>query len=413
MNWFKKLFSKNNPKNNYRKRVYLDTAASTPLDKEVADLMNTINEQIFGNPSSLHEEGGRAKKILTEARSSLAEVLSCSPEEIVFTSGGTESNNLAIFGLARSYVKKEGKPGVIITSPLEHQSVLGPLKALEKEGWQIKKLGVSKAGEINLKELREILQTNVDVAFVTLAYVNNELGIINPIRDIVKVINRFKKDTGSAYPYFHADYCQAGRFLSLSLKSLAPDLVSFNGSKIYGPKGVGGMVIKNGVKVEPIFLGGGQERGLRSGTENVALVAGLARALGKVQIESEREKNNMILKKRRDYLRELIFADIKDVIEHGKTDAKVPHNLNLTFRGVDSELVVIELDEAGFATSSGSACATNKKSENHVLEALYEKEKPPESSIRFSLGTDVSESDIRKLVGVLTEIIKRHRGEAE
>ncbi|MEK7136215.1 MAG: aminotransferase class V-fold PLP-dependent enzyme, partial [Patescibacteria group bacterium] len=254
------------PKKN--KRVYLDTAAATPVDKRVRRALEPYLSFQFGNPGSIHQEGVLAKQAVTQARIMVAQSLVCLPEEIIFTSGGTESNNLAIVGTALLYEKKHGQLGRLITTAIEHRSILEPAQYLKSRGWDIVILPVAPAGSLDLKKLEQEITPNT--ALVSLGYGNNEIGTIFPVREVAKIIRRFRKNNLTTYPLFHLDACQAPRFLPLRTAKLGVDLLTINGSKIYGPKGSGVLYKRKEIEIAAVVYGGGQESGMRSGTENVA-----------------------------------------------------------------------------------------------------------------------------------------------
>jgi cysteine desulfurase len=388
-------------------RIYLDTAATTPLDQGVLLAMQPYLTSAFGNPSSFHEEGRVAKEAVEKARSLIKKNLHINSGQIIFTSGGTEANNLALLGAAKNYLDENKKPGVVICSAIEHHSVLDVLKSLESDGFKLITIGVNSDGSLNLKELKEVLSGHDDIALISMHYANNEIGTIFPIKELSKIIRKKRKDNKQKWPLFHVDACQAPRFLNLDISKLGVDLLSLNASKIYGPKGVGMFYVGPLVVIEPIMFGGGQEFGLRSGTENVAGIVGLAFALDLSLKNQDREWNQVAVL--RDYLQQSILDKIPNVLCHGTEGERLPHNLNVTFTGVDSELIAVELDIKGFAVSVGSACASNGKNDSHVLKALYGAVVPIESSVRFTLDYKITRKNIDSLVTVLVEIIDRQR----
>ncbi|MCX6712459.1 MAG: cysteine desulfurase family protein, partial [Candidatus Vogelbacteria bacterium] len=302
------------------KRVYWDTSAGTAIDKRVLKVMLPYLGAVprgalakWGNPASIHREGVEASKVVEEARAKIAEVLFAHADEIIFTGSGTESDNLAILGTAELFAPKDVRspislhekrlltlrPGHIITTAIEHKAVLEPCRYLQKKGYKGTYLKVDKDGTVDLKELKESLTK--DTFLVSVMMANNEIGTIQPIKEVAKILRHFKKENGidvhtgqASRPYLHVDACQAPRFLDLNVEKLGVDLMSFNGSKIYGPKGVGALYVRRGVMLAPIILGGGQERGLRSGTLNVAGIVGLASALEICEKEREVEVKKLI-----------------------------------------------------------------------------------------------------------------------
>lgn len=421
----------------------MDHAAATPVDARVAKVMRRFSEHEFGNPSSIHSLGVSAKRALEEARKKIANTLNCRPQEIVFTSGGTEGNNLAILGVAKSIGEKyKNKRGHIIVSAIEHESVLAPCRALEKEGFNISYLPVSKEGIVDPEEVKKALRP--DTVLVSIMYANNEIGTIQPISEIAKVLRRFRRDGNgkqdskfialsllgtsalsqradrragnleSCFPLLHVDACQAPGLLPLNVAKLGVDLMTLSGSKAYGPKGVGCLYIKTGTPISPIIYGGGQEGGLRSGTENVAGAVGIAEALAIA--EKGREAETKRLTKLRNYSVEKILkiipgADINGFIDTvypmGYSDRHLSNNINIYIPGVINEQLVIELDAIGVSTSSGSACHSRDDEASHVIKALGYSEERAQSSVRFSLGRSTTKQDIDYVLKELPEILKR------
>lgn len=370
------------------KRIYLDYAAATPLDKRVKKAMDGALE-FFGNPSSIHEEGRKAKEVVEESRKKIASVLGCKAGEIIFTSGGTESNNLAIFGLAQ-YIKNQGKVGHIITSKIEHPSVLEPIKTLEHWGFSVTYLGSGDDGIIKIEDVKKAIRE--DTILVSTMYANNEIGTIQPIREISKIIRSYKPYAISHMPFFHSDACQASEYLNLKVETLGVDLMTINSSKVYGPKGVGILYKKSGVKIFPQILGGGQEWGFRSGTESVSLIAGFAKAL-KIAEEQKKEENWKV-SSLRDYFIDKVLEEIPGSALNGSKGRRLPNNANFNFLNIGSESVIIKLDAKGIACSSGSACASQ-----------YPKEGESKNSVRFSLGRQTNKKELDYVVKVLKDII--------
>lgn len=378
------------------KRIYLDTASATPLDRRVWRSMKQELKKNYANPSSIHWSGQQARNNLETYRSRAASLLGLKSQQIVFTGGGTESNNLAILGVARGYEKKFGQPGHIITSVIEHHSVLSVLKYLESTGWEVTYLSVDNSGHIDVLDLEKVLKENT--ALVSLAYVNNEIGVINPLRAIGQILKNYKSDR--EYPYFHTDACQAGRFFDLKLQGLMVDIMTLNGSKIYGPKGVGLVACRGLVNIEPVIFGGGQEGGKRSGTENVSAVAGLVKALELCELY--RHKETVKLKVLQDYFLSEIHHQIPDVVVNGDLKKRSPANINLSFPETEAEFLVILLDSRGVEVSAGSACSSNSKDTSHVLRAIGSLKG---GGVRFSLGRETTKRDLKKVVKILSEIL--------
>ena len=387
------------------KYIYMDHASTTPLDVGVAKLMHKYESVDFGNPSSIHSLGVSAKRAVEGARKSVANILNSQPKEIVFTSGGTEANNLAILGLVKSVDKRKYKH--VITTAIEHQSILATCRALEKEGFEVTYLPVTKEGIVNPEDVKKALRP--DTFLLSVMYANNEVGTVQPIAEIAKVLRRFRRDVkqDSKFPIFHTDACQAAGALSLNIAKLGVDMMTLSASKIYGPKGVGCLYVKNGIELRSIIYGGGQEKGLRSGTEHVTGIVGFTEAL--VLADSNKEKESVRLIKLRDYFAERILKTIPQVEINGsiKEEERLPNNLNVYIPNIDNEQLVLELDAIGVAVSSGSACNSNEETASHVILALGYDVERSRGSVRFSLGRSTTKKDIDFVIKNLPEIIKR------
>lgn len=383
-----------------KKRVYLDHAATTYSDPRVIEAMKPYFERNFGNASSIHKEGCDARNDLTQARRVIAELVEAGADEIIFTNGGTESDNLAIFGVARQY-----KKGHIITSAIEHHAVLNPCEALEKEGFKVTYVKTDKDGIVNLKEFKKSLRK--DTILVSIMYANNEIGTIQPIREIAKIIRDFRKKNNIGFPLFHTDAIQAAGYLDLNVQRLGVDLMSVNASKIYGPKGMGFLYAKKGIKLQPILYGGGQERGLRPGTENLAGIVGLAKALEIAKNAAQKETKRLSVL--RDYLIRNILSKIPRTRLNGHPVLRLPNNVNVTISGIEGESLVLYLDAAGIACSTGSACTSTSLEPSHVITALGRLEEDAHCSIRFTLGRKTTKNDIDYLLKVLPSIVKKLR----
>jgi cysteine desulfurase len=372
-------------------RIYLDTAAATPLDARVWRAMRPWLERGFGNPSSLHQEGVSAAAALAAARAECVTALGVLPDEIIFTAGGTEANNLAITAAAG---------GAVMVSAIEHPSVLAPCLAAGR----VIIAPVLPSGQINLKKFAELLTPKVKL--VSVMYANNEIGAIQPLSEITKIIRRARKRAGTPYPYFHTDACQAGRFLPLDVRQLGVDLLTINAGKIYGPKGVGLLYVRRGVPLtSPILIGGGQEAGRRAGTENVPGIVGLATALtlaGKL-----RDREAIKLSRLRDWLWQEIKRAVPEAQLNGSLDNRLPNNLNLYFPGVLAEQLVLELDAKGIAASIGSACSIPKADDSYVIMALGHSRERATGSIRISLGRDATKEQLKQLIKVLPPLINK------
>lgn len=375
------------------KRIYLDHAATTYMDPKVRESMKPYWEENFGNPSSIYEEGREAKRAISNARLKVAEVLNARPDEIIFTSGGTESDNIAILGLARSY---KNKGNHIITSKIEHHAVLDSCKKLEKEGFEISYIDVDKDGILDLKQFKSALK--YETILVSIMYANNEIGSIQPIKEIAKIIRNHKA-------ILHTDAVQAPSYLDLNVLKLGVDLMTLNGSKIYGPKGVGLLYKKRGSKIEPLVYGGGQEAGLRSGTENVAGIVGFAKAIELAQKDKEKESERLI--KLRDYFIEEILKTLPKSQLNGSQKDRLPNNVNISIMGIEGEAMVLYLDAKGVACSTGSACTSDILEPSHVIKAIKTPDDYAHGSLRFTMGKKTTKADIDYLLKVLPEVINK------
>ncbi|HMR55592.1 MAG TPA: cysteine desulfurase family protein [Candidatus Doudnabacteria bacterium] len=398
-----------------KSNIYLDNAASTKPTKAVLEAMKPFLEGYFGNPSSLHELGVSSKQTINSSREQVAKVLNCRPSETIFTSGGTESINLAIFGVAKSYLQQNKKPGRIIVSEIEHEAVLESVKALKTEGWKIDFLPVDKLGFVHPKDLSNLIKP--DTALVSIMYANNEVGSIQPIAQLgslISGINRTRKSKNLPNVVFHTDACQAGGSLELDILKLKVDLLTLNGSKINGPKGAGILFVRTGTKIKPLIYGGGQERGLRSGTENTPAIIGFTTALQLAQ--KNRLKNVKTLHNLQTFL-EINLKKIAGVMINGPKNSKLiesefnfglhklPGTTNFSVKNVESESLMLYLDAAGFAVATGSACTTGSEDPSHVLLAMGIKPALAKSTIRISLGYNITKANLSKFVTVLSKTV--------
>jgi cysteine desulfurase len=386
------------------KEIYLDHAATTYLDPRVLEAMTPYFSAVFANPSSFHTPGMRAKEGVTEARNTIAKMLNCRDEEVVFTSGGTESDNLAVVGIPRSHVAK-GKH--VITTGIEHHAVLEPLLHLQKKGEiELTVLPVDKFGMVSVETLEKALRP--DTVLVSIMYANNEIGTIQPIADIGRALLKWRKAqaTPSPYPYFHTDACQASGTLDLDVEKLHVDLMTINGSKIYGPKGIGMLYVRRGVTLEPLIRGGGQERNIRSGTENVPGIVGLAKALSLAQAEKEEE--NARLTKLRDRLAEGLLKIPKTRL-NGHPTERLPNSVNISFLDIEGEAAVLYLDAEGIYVSTGSACASASLDPSHVILATGLSYEGAHGSMRFTLGKRTTDEGVDKVLDVMPGIVEKLR----
>lgn len=393
----------------------MDHAAATPLDPRVEKAMEPFWQKRFGNPNAIHQEGREARAAVSLARADIAKAMGARPEEIIFTSGGTEGDNLAIFGVAYGAARNLASLSHIITTKFEHPAVLEPCRFLEKNGFEVDYLKVGKDGVVDPKDVGKALRP--DTILVSVMYANNEIGTVQPIKKIVKVIRNFRKNGRkksaslrmgvAGDPLFHTDACQAPGYLDLDVNKLGVDLMTINGSKIYGPKGVGALYARKGVILRPIMRGGEQERKIRPGTENVPAIVGLAEAL---KIASrERASEVKRLTTLRDYFIGRLTAEIPKTFLNGHPAERLPNNVNVSILDVEGESVLLYLDEAGIACSTGSACVSESLEPSHVIMALGKPYEYGHGALRFTLGKSTSRKDIDYAMSVLPNIVKKLR----
>jgi len=390
------------------KRIYLDYASTTPIDPKVFRTLLPFLKDNFGNPSSVHYFGQKAQVAMDIAREKIAKFLGCSSEEIVFTGSATEANNLIIKGLTSYFLPQTSnfRPH-IITSQIEHKAVLEPCKALGKKGVEITYLPVNDQGLIQISRLAKKIKENT--VLVSTMYANNEIGVIQPIVEIGKLlknINRIKEKSKVQKTYFHTDAVQAINWLDCKVERLGVDLLTLSGHKIYGPKGIGALYIKKGTPIEAQIRGGGQEQGLRSGTENVSAIVGLGAAIAKVK--SQKSKVKSIRRLRNKLIKETL-RNIPDVKLNTPLQNSLPNIVNFSFKGAEGEAIVIALDQEGICVSTGSACAAKSLEPSHVLLALGLSEEEAHTSVRFSLGRYTTEKEINYVLKVLPEVIAKLR----
>ncbi len=379
-------------------KIYLDYAATTPCDPKVAKAMSVFLKKDFGNPSSIHNFGQKASMAIGMARQNLAEFLGCESEEIVFTGSATEADNLAIFGTLKAV--KITKPH-IITSQIEHPAVLESCRELERRGVEVTYLSVGKDGVVEVSELKKAMKSNT--VLVSIMYANNEVGTIQPIAEIGELIKKINTKI-----LFHIDAVQAANFLDCDVKKLGVDLLTLSGHKIYGPKGVGALYVKRGTPIAPIIYGGGHERGLRSGTENVAGIVGLGQAVKEIQ-NPKLKIQNIRIRQFRDKLIKTILKIIPASRLNGSLTQRLANNVNISFDGAEGEAIVVALDQKGIACSTGSACSSGSLEPSHVLLALGLSEEAAHGSLRLTLGKYNTAKDIEKIIKVLPVIIQRLR----
>jgi cysteine desulfurase len=434
------------------KRIYLDFASATPVDKKVLMLMSLYEKDFFANATSIHNSGVKVREIIEKSRGKIAKEINAHSDEIIFTSSGTESDALAILGVIKNYElrikneKLEYKIPHIITTEIEHSAVLENCKILEERGEaEVTYIGVDKDGIINLEELKNSLKKNT--VLVSVMYANNEIGTIQPIQEIAKIIRHFKKRKNeeykflghgyfsaekflvlgstasqapknlysSSFPLFHIDACQAMNYLyTENIEKLGVDLMSFNSSKIYGPKGIGVLYKKRGIELAPLYSGGGQEFGLHSGTESVTLIAGLALAF-EITNKIKRKESERLTKIRNYGIKKLLSLSNSSgykIFLNGSKEVRLPNNINISISNISSELLVIELDAKGIEVSSRSACKSGGDDDSYVIKALRiasgEKINEEEGSLRITLGRQTTKADLDKFLSVLTKILNKY-----
>jgi len=375
--------------------AYLDHNATTPVMPAVLEAMTSVFREDFGNAFSVHAFGQAAKRRLEEARRQVARILGAQPNEIVFTSGGTEADNLAILGLVR-YDTRPVKH--VITSAIEHPAVLETCAQLEREGVEVTRLPVNSQGLVDPDDVRRALRRHT--VLVSIMHANNELGTIQPIADIA----RLAREAGV---WMHSDGVQALGKIRVHVADLGVDLYSISAHKIYGPKGVGALFVRQGVPLGRIQFGGHHERDRRPGTENVPGAVGLAAAVSLMQSDFEQEAAR--LAGLRDRLEQGILERVPNVSVNGRGAPRVPNTSSLCFHGVDGEALLIALDLAGFAVSSGAACSSGASEPSHVLTAIGLERKDARSSLRFSLGRLNTEDQIERLIEAVAEAVARLR----
>jgi len=368
--------------------IYLDNAASTQIHENVLESMLPYLKEQYGNPSSIHRYGRLAHKAIEKARKQIAQLINADPTEILFTSGGTESNNTALYGISEKRPNSQ-----IITSSIEHDAILEPCKRLAKNGYNVVYISVDEKGMMNLEVLEKSLSDNT--CLVSIMFANNEVGTIEPISKIAKLCNE------KNIP-FHTDAIQAIGKIPIDVKKLGIDLLSISSHKINGPKGIGALYVRKGIDIDPIILGGGQENGLRSGTENVANIVGFGKACEIANLNLSENISHM--KKLRDILVLKILKEIPGVTLNGHPENRLPNNAHFTFLGVAGEDLIIKLDEYGIAASTGSACSVHTQKASHVLEAMGYSYEQITGSLRLTLGLYNTESQIDETVNILKKV---------
>jgi cysteine desulfurase len=377
-----------------KKEIYFDNSATTPVLKEVVDEMIPYFLEKYGNAGSMHNKGLEALKAVYNSRKKIADLLNCDAKEIIFTASGTEANNLAILGYAR---KNKNKGNHIIISTIEHPSVKETALALEKEGFKISFVNVDEFGLVKLDELKKLICK--ETILVSIIYANNEIGVIQDVKEIADLCH--EKNI-----IFHTDACQAVEYLDVNVKRLNVSMMTLNGSKINGPKGIGVLFVKKGINLEPIILGGGQENNLRSGTENIPMIVGFSKALEISQ--RDKEKNYNHVKKLSLKLKEELLK-IPNTKLNGSWENRLPNNVNISFLNVEGESIILMLNEEKIFVSTGSACSSKSLEPSHVLLALGMKHELAHSSIRFSLNWFNTEFEVDFVIKKVKEIISKLR----
>ncbi len=387
-----------------KKIIYLDHAATTPVDPIVKKAMEPFYCDQFANPSGICASSRKVNGALNDARRTIAQILGTLPDTIIFTGGGSESDNLAIFGVARKH-SKQGKH--IITTKFEHHAVLHPMEQLKKDGFDITYLDVDKFGFVTPEQVVKVIRP--DTILISIMYANNEIGTVEPIADIGRALLKYRKGHKTIYPFFHSDACQAAGALDLNVEKLHVDLMTLNGSKIYGPKGVGILFKRRDLDIQPLIFGGSQELGMRAGTENVPGIIGIAKA---IELAMEiRDKEIKRLRKLTTYFWTKIQKEIPKVRLNGPEigEKRLPNNLNVSILDIEGEALLLYLDEYGIVCSTGSACTSTSLEPSHVLLACGLPYEYAHGSLRFTLGKTTTKKEIDYVMKYLPEIVKKLR----
>jgi len=380
--------------------IYLDHAASTPVLQEIINEMIPYLGDLYGNPSSVHTYGIKSKIAIQIARRRVASLIGAKAREIFFTSGGTESDNLALKGISNSIRKYQNKKNHIITSSIEHDAILEPCHYLEKDGFNVTYLKVDKNGIVDKTELKNNLTEKT--ALVSIMLANNEIGVVQPIKEFSQIVHNFDKEI-----IFHSDAVQAVGKIPVNVKEFDLDSLSLSSHKINGPKGVGALYVREKVNFEPLMQGGGQEFTYRSGTENVPGIVGFGKA-SEISMRSLKD-NSRYLYYLRDYLINRINEEISGRMLNGSLESRLPNNVNFTFLGIKGEDLLLKLDEDGILASTGSACSANRQKESHVLKAIGLNHEEISGSIRFTLGIQNTKEEIDKTIRSLNHRITELR----
>ena len=392
-------------------KIYMDHAATTPTRADVLGVMLPYFDEEYGNPSSLYTSGRKSNSVIERSRQNIANILGVEKDEIIFTASGTESDNLAILGIARA--NREYGNHILISS-IEHKAVIESAKQLEKEGFEVEYIPVDGFGMIDIKDV--VSRITDKTILISVMYANNEIGTIQPIRELAEAVSRKQKairefltgnlklKTGN-FPILHTDACQAAGYLPIDIESLGVDMMTLNGSKIYGPKGIGILYKNKNVKIEPIIFGGGQEKGLRSGTPNLPAIVGFDFAL--TRVEERRVEEFQRLTEIRDYFIKGLNTSIPDLVLNGHSTSRLPNNIHISIPGVEGESMLLMLDELGIQASTGSACSASDLQVSHVLLAIKQDVSLMHGSLRFSLGEKTSKEDCDYVISSLTDIVNK------
>jgi cysteine desulfurase len=390
------LFSKQDK----TKRIFLDYASTTPLLHEVKEVMDVYFSKNFYNPSAIYIEGKVVREELNLLRQKTARLLHASSKDIIFTSGGTESNNQALLGIFEAVRIKIDKPHFII-SAIEHSAITEAAKEIVERGGEVSIIPVDEKGRVSPENIKNLIKNKTVLISVMLA--NNEIGTIEPVSKISRVIKEYRKKTDSQFPYFHTDASQAANYISLDITSLGVDLLTLDGSKIYGPKGIGILLARQDILIKPIIFGGGQEKGLRSGTENMALISGFTKALEIADRDKEKEAER--LNKIKDFFITNIEKDFPKLIINTPTEDSLPNIVSISIPDQIGEFIAIKLDQEGIMVSTGSSCGVFKDIGSSTTIKGIGKEDLAESTIRFSFGRDTDEESIKKTLQALKKIL--------
>jgi cysteine desulfurase len=375
--------------------IYLDHAAATPVDPRVLAEMQPYFSELFYNPSALYSAAHNVRKAIYQARATVAACIGARPAEIIFTAGGSEANNLAVHGIMQKFPK-----AALLVSSIEHDSVLGAAGKYNRH-----LIPVTGEGILNVTALERLIDD--ETVFISVMYANNEIGTIQPIREIAAVVATVRKDRqsrGITLPlYLHVDGAQAANYLDLQVSRLGADLLSLNGGKIYGPKQSGVLFVKAGIQLEPLVYGGGQERGLRSGTENVPGIIGFAAALKQAQ-DMRHDEIRRLAGLQKHFISGIVQR-IPEVVINGSLKHRLPNNVHITIPGADNERLIFGLDEAGIMAAAGSACSASSETPSHVLKACGLDDETARASLRFTMGRSTTEEEMSQVVNQLGKLV--------